>query len=549
MNEDAFSADSAHIADQAKNHLPNRRMASSSFMIHHSSSPIIRRACPAILGLLAFLCTAGTISDPGPVWDEPFTMVASEIYVGWLGSPSLSRQGIDGAWSVNHEHPPLAKVWMGLVRHAVQAVLPGTADVAGSRLAVAALFGLLVGLISSFAMRSGLAGGIAGGLFALFMPRLFADAHFATLDLALALAWFAAAYAFAKGIGSTRWAAAAGVIFGAALLTKINAVFIPAPLVAWGLVVHRRRALMPSILLLAIGPIVFLMGWPWLWHDTIARLGGYLLGTTVDRFIVPVYYLGMTYADRYAPWHYPLVLTLFTVPLGTLAFAAFGARRLFVRTRADGGAAAPPSDRAHLLLAVLNLAVILLVAAMPFAPKYDGVRLFLPALPFVACIAGAGFQHAWSSLRRRPLRIAAWTILAVQSLGLFIYHPYETSHYSLLCGGLPGAKRVGLETTYWCDVYSKPVFDLVNSLPPGTRVAFFPVGDFHDKFYRAAEYVREDIELVDFRKDEFDYAVLMDRQGMLLSNERAARLFSGKDGTRVLEIKRVGVTLCAIVKQ
>jgi len=507
------------------------------------------RHLPIILGVLAFLCTAATLTDPGPVWDEPFTMVASEIYEGWLGNPSFSRQAVDHVWSVNHEHPPLAKVWMGLVRHAVQAVRPDTSDVVGSRLAVAVLFGVLVGLTSSFAMRFGAAGGIAGGLFALFMPRLFSDAHFATLDLAMALAWFATAYAFAKGIGSRRWAIAAGVVFGAALLTKINAVFVPVPLVAWGLIVHRRKALLPAVLLLAIGPIVSLLGWPWLWHDTFARLDGYLLGTTVDRFIVPVYYLGRVYADRYAPWHYPLVLTLFTVPLGTLAFMVIGVRRLFLMRNAAGNTTPPPSGREYLLLAVLNVAAILLVAAMPFAPKYDGVRLFLAAFPFVACIAGAGFQYVWSRLRPRPLvQVAAWAVVAAQSLGLFVYHPYETSHYNLLCGGLPGAKRIGLETTYWCDVYSEPVFKFVNSLPAGTRVAFFPVGDFHDKFYYAAEYVRGDIKLVDFRKDESDYAVLMDRQGMLLDNEKAVRLFSGQEGTRVLEIKRLGVTLCAIVK-
>ncbi|HUW30823.1 MAG TPA: glycosyltransferase family 39 protein [Planctomycetota bacterium] len=509
----------------------------------------MHRWIPPLLGLLAFICAAATLTDPGPVWDEPFTMGASEIYVGWLGSPSFSREAVDHVWSVNHEHPPLAKVWIGMVRHAVQAVWPTASDVAGSRLAVAVLFGVLVGLTACFAMRFGVAGGIAGGLFALFMPRLFADAHFATLDLAMALAWFATAYAFAKGIGSRRWAVAAGVIFGAALLAKINAVLIPVPLVAWGLIVHRQKALVPAVLMLAIGPAVFLLGWPWLWHDTFARLNGYLLGTTVDRFIVPVYYLGRVYADRYAPWHYPLVLTMFTVPAGTLAFLVLGVRRLFLREKAAGNVAAPASEREYLLLAAMNLAAILLVAAMPFAPKYDGVRLFLPAFPFAVCIAGAGFQWLWSRLRTRPLRVAAWALVGMQSLGLFLYHPYETSCYNLLCGGLPGAKQIGLETTYWCDVYSEPVFEFVNSLPAGTRVAFYPVGDFHDKFYYAAEYVSRDITLVDFRKDEFDYAVLMDRQGMLLDNEKAMGLFSGKDGTRVFAIKRMGLTLCAIVKQ
>ncbi len=47
------------------------------------------------------------------------------------------------------------------------------------------------------------------------------------------------------------------------------------------------------------------------------------------------------------------------------------------------------------LFAAINFAAILLLAALPWSPKYDGVRLFLPLFPFVALLAGAGFQRLW----------------------------------------------------------------------------------------------------------------------------------------------------------
>ena len=502
-----------------------------------------------ILGFAAFVAAAATLGGPGPVWDEPFSLAASEAYVGWLANASTSKDAIDQAWSLNHEHPPLAKVWIGVVRHAVQTLWPGAGDLSASRLATALLYGLLVGLVAAFAWNLGEAG-IVAGLFALFMPRLFSDAHFATLDLPMALAWFATAYAFAKGIRSRRWAVAAGVIFGLALLTKINAIFIPVPLVLWAAIFHGRKAIVP-VALLAIGPVIFLAGWPWLWHDTASRLGSYLFGTTLGRAVVPVCYLGTIYADRYAPWHYPFVLTLLTIPLGTLACAGVGLWRGISRRRAvlttSTAAARLALGREFFALAALNLAAILVVAALPFAPKYDGVRLFLAAFPFAACLAGAGALAVWERLRPKRLTVvAAIVFVALQSAGMLAYHPYQTSYYNLLCGGLPGAEKLGLEATYWCDVYSRPVFSAVNGLPAGTRVAFYPVGDFHYQFYQLAGCVSREIRLVDFRKDEFDYAVLMNRQGILLQNEKATRLFRENDAACVLAIERMGTTLCVM---
>ena len=504
--------------------------------------PVTRRLIVIILGSLAFASVAATVPDPGPTWDETTSLVASEYYVSWLFSPGLSRVAVDDAYGPNHEHPPLAKIWIGLVRHAVQFIGPGFPYLIASRLATAMLFAVLIVLVYTAGPRSRPAAGISAALFALLMPRLFAHAHFAALDLPMALAWFAAAYAFARGITNTRWAVAAGVLFGAALLTKINAVFIPLPLIFWAVLVHRKKAILPAALLLSIGAVVFLVGWPWLWYDSAARLREFLLKTTLDRSVIAVYYLGKIYSERYAPWHYPFVLTLFTVPLGILVCFALGLRQGLKR---EGKSADDRRCAVTPLFAVINFAAILLVAALPWSPKYDGVRLFLPLFPFVAVLAGAGFQQLWERYgRRRSRPVVACVFVALQALGIFLYHPYETSYYNLLCGGLPGAHKLGLETTYWGDVYSGPVFEYVNNLPEGSRVAFYPAESTFQTIYELDGYLSDKITHVKFKTDEFDYAVLMAREGALLQNERAARLF--REGEPLLEIKRLGVTLCVV---
>jgi len=489
------------------------------------------RLAPLCIGLVAFLAVTVTINDPGLTWDEPMTMVASEHYVDWLLSPSFSQQGIDEAWRINHEHPPLAKVWIGVVRRAIRTALPAMDELTASRLAVAVLFAVLVALVYVAAKREP-AAGISAAVFALLMPRLFAHAHFAALDLAMALMWLATALAFARGLSSRRWAAAAGALFGLALLTKINAVFIPLPLLTWAGIVHRRKAAVPSALLIGIGAVVFVAGWPWLWPDLFPRLCAYFLGTTVDRWKVPVYYLGTVYAKTYAPWHYPFVLTAFTIPLGVLACLAAGMVR---GVRKRGSEARMP------LLALINFAAVLAVAALPFAPKYDGVRLFLPAFPFAAWLAGDGFAWAWQRLAHFRWRWAAGgAFVLLQGAGILTLHPYETSYYGGLCGALPGAHRLGMETTYWGDVYTGAVLRFAANQPQGTRVAFFPLSSFTRPLLEAQGY-----PIAELDKGDFDYAILMAREGMLLQNERAVELWHSS--RRVLEVSRLGVTLCVVV--
>jgi len=193
------------------------------------------------------------------------------------------------------------------------------------------------------------------------------------------------------------------------------------------------------------------------------------------------------------------------------------------------------------LLALINFAAVLAVAALPFAPKYDGVRLFLPAFPFAAWLAGDGFAWAWQRLAHFRWRWAAGgAFVLLQGAGILTLHPYETSYYGGLCGALPGAHRLGMETTYWGDVYTGAVLRFAATVPQGTRVAFFPLSSFARPLLEAQGY-----PIAELDKGDFDYAILMAREGMLLQNERAVELWHSS--RRVLEVSRLGVTLCVVV--
>jgi hypothetical protein len=90
----------------------------------------------------------------------------------------------------------------------------------------------------------------------------------------------------------------------------------------------------------------------------------------------------------------------------------------------------------------------------------------MPVFPFLAALAGAGFGWALTGLRRlserfqRPVLAApaglilGLALLTPQSLVMSQLYPHLLSYYSEGVGGLPGATRMGLETTYWCETFA-----------------------------------------------------------------------------------------------
>ena len=433
----------------------------------------------AALFLVAFLAVLLTDADYGATYDEPHYASAGSAYARWIALAATSpdafqRDAIDAAWRLNHEHPPLQKVASGLCYRWFGGLLPGLTamrlpSALWYALAVCALF-LFVKSIWSF----------GAGLFAALafaaLPHVFAHAHFDALDMPIT-AWFfltAALTAHALRRNSWTWAALAGIAFGLALLAKVNAFFLPLLLVPWALIWYRYR--WPKLLaILLIGPVVFFLCWPWLWIAPIAHLKGYL-AFHFRHAAYNVWYLGKLYP--YAPWHYPFVITAVTTPALILLASLLGI------------AACRPRRHPEQALLLLGLVVALVPNALPTSPKYNGVRLFLPAFPFLAALAGGGFSWAQGRLLRArfltrpenaglarllPLLLGAG-LLAPSVSAVAHTHPYQLAYYNALVGGPAGAAKRGFETIYWGQVLSAGV-DFVNRIEqPNPRVLVIPKG-------------------------------------------------------------------------
>ncbi len=239
----------------------------------------------------------------------------------------------------------------------------------------------------------------------------------------------------------------AGVVFGLALLSKIQAVLLVPPVAVWMLWHWRKRGVWLLLGWGTVAFVVFFVGWPWLWLDPLHHLLQYF-GRTTNRATLFVWYLGKKYADRTVPWHYPWVLFLTTVPVGLHVLAAAGLSdwRTVIR-----------SKREQLVLACTFFPLV--VFSVPGVAVYDGARLFLVVFPLWALLVGRGVERLWVTLGRHwpQQRLVSASVLwfGLQTVGLLTTTPCYLSYYNLLVGGLRGAVRLGLEPTYWGDAVTR----------------------------------------------------------------------------------------------
>lgn len=429
------------------------------------------------------------------------------------------RAFIDRWLGYNSEHPPLMKTLFGVswrLLHRCQCpqesglhslpyasrhrTLGLMSQSAAMRLPTQVLAGLLVAAVYLFGALSlsRLAGLVAAAL-TLLQPRLFFHSQLACFDAPVTAFIFLTTLAYLWAILATdrRQRIRRGIVFAlvlaAAMLTKHNTFFLPPILLLHWLYLQRgnlvRRAdrvasgasrwawLLPPWALCAatITPLVYLAGWPYLWPSPVARFLSYV-GFHLHHVHYNIEYLGVNYNRPPYPWHYVPLMTLFTVPVTTLLLSLLGllwlARRSAQSPQAAAGSAneESPADASALtavsLPNVAPVALILLSLAWPIAvimrpgtPIFGAEKHWLPAVPFLALLAGAGVQWAMdrlptlTRLSPRALRYATAALVllvtAPAAIEVSRSHPYALTHYNALSGGPRGAADLGMNRHFW----------------------------------------------------------------------------------------------------
>ncbi len=422
------------------------------------------------------------------------------------------------------------------------------------RIPVAACYGLSLLIIYLLAGKYyARTGAILSVLCYMAIPRIFGHAHLAGTETILILMSLALTYCFVQGLDRWPWAVLTGIVLGLSLATKFNAVFFPFALILWAHIFQRRSYANNIFAMIFLAPVVMFLVWPRLWPDPSYRILDYLAFFTTHKSI-PVHYFGQTYpftgADGvvFAPWSYPLIMTAFTTPLLILLLALLGLARTTVNLkRHDIG-----------VLYLLQFAAPIAISALPFAPKYDGVRLFLPAFPYLALLAGVGAAGIAGRIRgygevRRRLGAAQFfvTVLAVVIIGNGViiisrYHPHELSYWNSMAGGLQGARRAQMETTYWGEAVGEDVHAYLNGLPDGTRVrplSLHPEGLMHLQDMGVLSK-----ELIIDTKPPGDVILLQARQGFFGEEERLLFDERGKYGETLVHFQNIPFVIAYFIR-
>lgn len=474
----------------------------------------------ALIGGLVTGVTLACSSGQGITRDEAYYMEAGERYVRYyedvltgrlsqpFASPTIARY-----WGYNAEHPPLMKVLYGVswrVGHGALSLMP---EVTAFRLPTAAAFGLLCALIYLFFVTAlgSRRGALAAALLMFAQPRAFFHAQTAAFDLPAAALWLAVTLAYWRALGSESWRAAiaTGLVFGLFLSTKLQSFLLPLALLAhWaGLALVRRAegrrgpTLRPLVMMGALGPVVMLALWPWLWHHTLARLRVYL----DFHWRHPHYhfeYLGRSYDHPPYPWHEPLGMLLLTAPIVLLALAAAGTALLCRPSSPLRAGADDRSTRALLLFAGGPPVAIFVLGALPI---YGETKHWLATMPFLALCAGYAVDRLGAGLEREcGLGGDGWRQTATSALLILLAvapaavetwrsHPYGLSYYNALAGGAPGGADLGMNRQYWG--YSvKGVLPWLNAnLRPGARLFLHDANHEAYERYVRARQLRPDI--------------------------------------------------------
>jgi hypothetical protein len=330
-------------------------------------------------------------------------------------------------------------------------------------------------------------------------PRLWGDMHFNPKDIPETVFFALTIFMFVTWFEKPSWrrALTAGLLSGASLAIKANALFLPAIVILgvwpwmlttrpWDQVAqHLAKYLGHYALMVTTAMVTHILTWPYLYAD-LFRLGSYY-----------DYIFSQGGRQGASTWNWdPLIQTITTMPETMLALLLVGQGSAIWRL---GNARSPV-----LRLLVVWFFLPILRTSLPGMVNFDGIRHFeefLPAASLLAAYGGASLVEYLA--QNQPIKKMMWStglvLLIVANVGNIVlrYDPYEHLHYNSLVGGLWGAHsqyRFPEATDYWASSYRQGM-EWINTNAPRNAVLYTPIADWVVNL-TAPIWLRKDIGIV-----------------------------------------------------
>jgi hypothetical protein len=456
------------------------------------------KALARSLGFATAAILALTQAPVGFVRDEGYYFTAAQSYEAWLRlllhSPLQAVAQTERYWSYNFEHPGLTKLLFATSHLIFTTWLRLLPDALAWRLPAFAFAGLLSYWLCLLGLSRSRAAGILAPLLFWCGERTFFHGHLACFDIPICAMWAGVGLAWLRGSGP-RLAAT----YGIALAIKHNAWFLPPVLLVHALLLPReqRNAALRKLPWLLLSPLLLFAAWPLLWHDPLRHLGDWISFHT-HHVHYAWWYFGQVLRAPPFPIAYPIVLDALVLPLPIVTALAAGGISLlvgFARRRLD----------AQQLLELGLAGAALLPFLLRTTPIFGGIKHWLAFVALLTPEAGALLVRV-APQPRRLLAVAIATLLP--GLWQIVHvHPYGTSAYGELAGGIPGAATLGLQRQYWSNNVTGVLPWLNAHCPPGARVYFHEVNPESYATYIRMGLLRGDIRYA-ASAEESDYAAL-----------------------------------------
>lgn len=463
------------------------------------------KALARLLGFATAAAMALTQAPVGFVRDEGYYFTAAQSYEAWLRlllhSPAAAIAQTERFWSYNFEHPGLTKLLFAVSHLVFTTWLGWLPDALAWRLPAFAFAGLLSYWLCVLGLSRSRAAGVLAPVLFWCAERTFFHGHLAAFDVPICAMWAGVGVAWLRALrletpGSRVQLA---VVYGLALGVKHNAWFLPPVLLVHALLLPRdlrRRALL-TLPWLLLSPLVLFAVWPLLWHDPIRHIGDWIAFHTHHVHYAWWYFGQVLRAPPFPIW-YPVVLDALVLPLPLVALlAAAGVSLLagFVRWRLD------PQRLLELGLAGAALLPFLLTTT----PIFGGIKHWLAFVALLTPEAAALLVRVAPS--RRELAAASAAVLLPGVWQIAHAHPYGTSAYGELAGGIPGAATLGMQRQYWSNNVTGVLPWLNAHCPPGARVYFHEVNVESYRAYVTMGMLRRDIRYAP-GPEQADYVAL-----------------------------------------
>jgi hypothetical protein len=459
--------------------------------------------------------------------DEGYYFKAAELYAGWfrelVTSPrtALSSASIDAHLSYNPEHPFGMKGLFALSR-ALQVALG--LDVMGHqamRLPAWIVAGVATALVWLLArtVRLSRSASLLAALAFVSAPHVWWHMQVACFDIAATAAHTGLVVAWLRLRHTRRGALWIGVIFGICAAAKHNVLPVPALFVLHWLLGEMPRPSLRGVSIPAgfvslavVGPIVYVLLWPYLWPDVVGRFGAYV-AFHLRHEHYPILLFGELLSAPPFPWSFPVVMWGLTLPLPILVLIVGGLflgiatawrhlRQRLAGCVTGGGSVVPLGDVVRSttgstsLLLLLNGLYPVLLIALPSTPIFGGTKHWMNGLPFLIVLGAFALEEALTRLgaRRRFVLLAVGVVVAMP--GFFStarVWPNGLSAYNELAGFSRGAANLGLQRTFW-GYEIRPTLPLINErAPPSARLHGGDVNVDSHRRYVEDGLVRKDI--------------------------------------------------------